>query len=430
MRRIGVRLLAGSVVLAAGLGLGALPVEAAEAAGPPPGRAYELVSPVDDASGAPAGVATEGFPMPGLAPANGNDRVLYGAAAAIGETEVGASNPLIFGRRTPSGWKAATAVRTRDGGESPMPFNAADIAESWINETADRILFNIPVSLGPPQPVSAATGYHTVQRLFDGGTPEWLSAPVGVAPSPTSPNRLHPVASHDLETVAFESTNVLLGDLPAGSTRRVYAYHDGQLKLVSILPDGSVSTVTAALPNGTPNGSINFPALTHQNLISADGRYVFFITIVAGQAIGMRAALYVRDLEEGETLELAPPDKPAMNFVNNSPNEVFSWKPGTNATLGPATLDFKYVATAAEAPVVFFRSESNLTDDASGSDANKIYEANIETGDLTYRPAITGAPLSVSADGQRVIFLTPTGGLNEPWELRFWELQTPEAPCS
>src|SRR5690606_28802228 len=98
-----------------------------------------------------------------------------------------------------------------------------------------------------------------------------------------------------------------------------------------------------------------------------------------------------------------------------------------NASLSLHTVQSGFVFGAADAPVAYFRSDHNLTPEATGTDLNKMYRANLETGEVTFMPGLDGAPVAVSDDGDDVMFLRPTGPANnDPWELRHWSYDAPD----
>lgn len=416
--------LAALAAVGAGLAVSAGP---ATASGPPPGRAYELVSPVDDIGGSPAGVAIDSRPLPGLAPAVGDDRVVYGAVSPIGETESGATNPFIFGRRTATGWKAISGMRTTDGGETALGFNQSDTNKTWINDEGTGLVFMVSNALGLPQPDPNGQVFQSVYRVGEVGLPQWLSGPAPGATLNTVSIPQEVVASRDLQTVAFQSSQPLTPDGPPDGQVGVYALRDGELQLASVLPNGDLPTGHASFANPATTNATNQsdpPALTLRNLLTRDGRYlVFKVGLPDGTA-----ELYVRDLEEGTTRALAPSSGPAVLFGSfQGTDNVYPWIPGGDASTNPVTMPLGFVTVASGASVAFFRSGANLAPGASGSDYDKLYQADLATGELTYRAEIDGPPVELSADGSKVLFLRPTGESRvDPWELRFWDADAPD----
>lgn len=406
--------LAVSVALAGAFAL-LVPAGAATAAGPPPGRAYELVSPADDPGGVPAGVATDAFPMPAIAPAENSDRVVYGAVTSVGEYQSGTMNPLIFGRRTPTGWKAVTGVRTTDGGDTAIEIQRGEPVKAWVDPTGTELAYMTGNGLGAPHPMPGSV-YNSLYRVGETGLPRWMSAPTGGLPLAASPAP-EVVASRDLSTLVFMATAQLTPDAPTGQTV-VYAVRNGALEVASRLPDGSMPTANAILANPhTSSGTIasNPPALTLRNVLTPDGRYVVFGVQVTSTSF----ALYARDLQEGVTRELAPPSGAASGLQQGT------WLPTANATPSITTVPNGYITVAENAPIGFFRSSANLAPGATGTAANKVYEANLANGALTYRAEIDGPPVALAPDGTKVMFLRPTGATANPWELRFWDAADP-----
>jgi hypothetical protein len=410
--------LAVSIALAGALGL--LVPAAATASGPPPGRAYELVSPADDPGGVPAGVATDAYPMPAIVAADNPDRLVYGAVTSVGEYESGTMNPLVFGRRTPTGWAAVTGVRTTDGGDTAIEIQRGEPVKGWVDPSGTELAYMTGNGLGPPHPRPGGV-YNSIYRVGETGLPRWMSAPTAGLPLGASPN-LELAASRDLSTMAFTSTSQLTPDAPSGQNT-VYAIRNGTLEVASLLPDGSVPTAAAYLANphtSAGSNAANPAALTLRNVLSPDGRFLVFAVHVA---TGNSASLYVRDLKQGVTRELASAAGPALSFHSS---QAGTWFPGGNATPNLTTIPNGFVTAADNAPIAFFRSAANLAPGATGTFANKIYEANLATGELTYRAPIDGPPAALSADGTKVMFLRPTGATANPWELRFWDAANPD----
>lgn len=273
---------------------------------------------------------------------------------------------------------------------------------------------NFSYPLGPPHPSITAPLMQAQYRIPELGMPEWLNAPApgGEFRVDISSNvNTNLAASRDLNVVAF---NAEVSLVPGSYPRSVFVVRrNGQIEVGSVLPNGDYNNTRADLAN-TQSSLISTspPALSNRNQLSPDGRFLLF---TAG-ASGVKE-LYVRDLELGVTIKLA---SQALNFQSGG-----TWMPGVSAQPQAATVQSGYAFAASDAPVAFFRSAESLTEDADSTSLTKIFEANLETGDITYRSEINGPPVGVSPDGRRVMFLRPTGAGTQPWEVRMWSADDP-----
>jgi hypothetical protein len=361
------------------------PMAAAE---PPPGRAYELVSPVDDPSGSNAGLLSSGVPVPGMAADDGN-RFLYGAAASMGEAWSGQTNAMIFGDRTPTGWKARTATVSIDHGNTPLQSIGTETTWGWLSSDGGSYSFGTP-NLGAITTPTAANMPGVFRANDDGTAPEWLSRPIdGIAPKlpEGSPNYVQQgiYANDDTSVLTFQSLTPLTGEAPSEGTSAVYASVAGRLELASKLPDGSVPTESSSLICGS--GPLTHPSLLlpYCSALAGDGRFVLFNVGSGGEQ-----SLYVRDLQQGVTRQLSGPavGLPQANLV---------------------------AASRGGARAYFIRGG------VSGA-----YEANLEGGTPILRPAITGQPIGLSADGRHMLFLEAPAAGAEDWTLRYWDDSNPE----
>lgn len=371
----------------------------AAAAEPPPGRAYELVSPANKPSGA-TGLSSRGNVIPARS-ADVPDRLVYGLDSAVGDSPSGTPNTLIFGERTATGWRARTAVRSTDDGNTPLEVGVHEPRPAWMSADGRALAFKVSRPLGwtTPNPVSQ------IFRAEDSdAAPEWLSAPVGADNPVAGVDAGSLSADGDLKTVAFFGTTALTPDAIPG-TSAVYVWRDGGLQVAGRLPDASQSVPA----NGAylANGNTTAPSLVRRNDVADNGRYVLFRA--GGSSI--EAPLYVRDLDAGVTRQLAggsgEPDR-AGNLASAA------------AGVPGSTVQDGLVYGAREAALAYFYGEN------ASQSSRVMYEADLETGLVTARPAIDGAPVGLSADGQRMLFLTKPVGTGTDWELRYWDAADPD----
>lgn len=405
--------------IAGGLLVAAIP--ASSVAAPPPGRAFELVSPPDHLSGAVPGMGTDLYAMPGLSSDDG-DAVLFGAGSTMGPNWSGPTNPMIFGRRTDSGWKLQSAIRSVDEGTTPMEMGKHEAYSGWLTRSGREFLFGT-ASLGstPPSNVSIVNGiYRTTDVL---AAPEWLSKPVvGAAAPGVVPRGVS--AADDTRVAVFESTAPLTADAPSLGTSAVYVQRGGKLELASRMPDNSVPAQNAYLAN--VNGGANIaatspPALRFRNQLAGGGRYVLFL----GGGLATSGSLYVRDLELGVTRQLA-------GGGGGAAANVVELRDGWGGAGGPSAISIDDVTVpsgtvfgAKDGARAFFHEA------ASVNQVPFMYEANLENGTVTARSALTGPPLGLSDDGSKMLFIEPPAGAPGGtfpvgnWTLRYWDADNP-----
>ena len=359
------------------------------AAEPPPGRAYELVSPIDDPSGAYAGLTTDLFPSPGMASDDG-DRFLYQAVAGLDSPWSGPTNPMIFGRRTPTGWKAQTATVSIDHGNTPQVLGGSEAAWGWLTpDGASYVFWGYNLGVAPVAPNQYLPGVY--RSTDDGSAPEWLTRPIdGVAPQPVGGgsgggNFVQTIAfaNRDTSVVALESKAPLSAEAPSAPTPAVYASRAGQLELVSKLPGGAAATEESSLVCST----VQRPAPTTRSCsaLAGDGRFVLFRV---GGAKSTSRSLYVRDLQQQVTRQLSGP------------------------ALGLAEAEL--VAAPRDGARAYFKPLNG-----------PYYEANLEDGTSTVQPAINGKPVGLSPDGRKMLFLEAPAAGAEDWTLRYWDDSSP-----
>ncbi len=225
--------------------------------------------------------------------------------------------------------------------------------------------------------------------------------------------------------VAFSSTAPLTPDAPPLGTSAVYAMWNGELELVSRLPDGSVATQATYMANASKPtaGAKDPPAVAHRNQVAGQGRFVLFRGPLG---LGGISALYVRDLERQVTHQLA----------GGAPGTQKLAMPLDSAWGGAGQTIFADLITVPEGGQVFAARDgarAYFKEEKSLNEAALVHEVNLETGSVTARPAITGPPLQLSPDGRRMLFLAPptvpvgNGTAQGDWTLKYWDAASPDS---
>jgi hypothetical protein len=343
-------------------------------------RAYELVSPPDK-NGNDVGVngqAVQSF----VASADGS-ALTFETLGALPDAQSSTAVNQNLSRRAASGWS------TRPISPPLMPGPHPDLVSfQWFTPDLRHAVLRTPVgpSLAPGDSAGAANLY-----LRDNDADRYTTLS-GLPPSGqvdlASISYVFAGASDDLTHILFESDDALTSDAPpnAQANRNLYEWVDGQVRLATILPDGTPA------PNGGsaggPNGAMsNTQSIVHA--ISADGSRVVFGTPAATVPGG--AQIYVR--EDAQRTLVATASRRTVVDLNAS--EPAFW------------------GATADGSQVFFTSETALTDDAEIG-TRSLYRFDVESGTLTNltvntNPASPGAAIvqgvvGISEDGSYVYF--------------------------
>lgn len=398
----------------------------------PPGRGYELVSPPDRLAGAVPGISTDLFAMPGRSSDDG-EALIFGANVTMGPNWSAPANPMVFAHRTESGWQVRSAVRSTDGGNSLLLLGAADPKSGWLTRNGREFVFgSTHLGEGAEFPLTL----NAVYRSNDASeSPEWLSRPNVGDPTTDNAGMADTVtAADDTRTVAFQSSEPLTADAPPAGTQAVYVRRNGELRLASIDPNGDPFTQRMNLANSVAGHTpANAQSISMRNQLAGNGR--FLLMVDGGESeIGGRS-VYVRDLDAGVTRQLAGPGTgvPTATLLERYwtphipvPGQTYSI-PGVS--LDGQTVPQGTVFAARDGARAFFHPDPDTADDP---DDPKVYDADLATGVVTPRPAITGPPMGLSDDGRHMLFLAPppaaTTGISPTgdWTLRYWSAANPD----
>jgi hypothetical protein len=360
----------------------------AQAASVPEGRGVEMVSPLDKNGGEVSG---NGESV--IAALDGN-AVAYSSRASFGDT-IGSGpvgQTMYLARRGSDGWQshAITPTPAYDAPVSSGVPLVVDFARDLQNALAWAFAL-------PAVPASHTANIYSERTDTDGLSlvTANLAGPQTVAnmASDFGANGVNLVGvSDDGHHVAFNGrATQLLPAAPAG-VPSVYEWDNGALRLVSILPDGSVAAAGAVLPN--PNSD---PSQAYRQTVSPDGSRVLFLSPapVSG-APPVDAQLYER-VDHARTVWVSQPE------VSGSPPAP------ENIVLQEVTGDSRHI--------IFTTTSQLLPDDAnSGSDIylytdtpNPASDANLtlvtSSGDVD--PFLSDGGTAVvgsSDDGSRIYY--------------------------
>ena len=272
----------------------------------PDNRAFEMVSPPNKAGAPVEALTREGGLI--LASEDGN-RLTYVVDGALGEDVQGNRSPewqQVLASRGAGEWESRDIATPSSKAKGIAPGNPPEY--QFFNRDLSTAL-DEPAEPGPEPPlapgVTQATPYLRDSLL---GTFLPLVTEANTPPSTQFGGHIHFVsATPDLSHVVIASEVALA----AGSSRGLYEWSAGQLRFVSLLPNGTQAT-TAEL------GFFN-RALSHA--ISNDGSRIIWGSKEENSG---RGHLYIRDTIKGETIQLdvaqgvAEPEKGSAQFQSAS----------------------------------------------------------------------------------------------------------------
>lgn len=366
MSRASDRVRRSRLVLSSLLAVTALAAASAATAAPvpaPPGRAYEMVSPADKAGSDVSWGSMQATPS--------GDEIAFGATAAYG----GAPTSLLGGVNVATRG-ADWTTRSLDAPQgsaaglliSSVAVNSPDLGTSLVQSSA---------ALTPGAVEGDGNIYVRDNRsgalTFVGTSSDRLFNQLFLfLGSPVSG------MSTDLKHIVFDVGQGTLSADSIANAPNAYEFVDGRLRLVGILPDGTVN----------PTGARTKVTAHDAHVVSDDGRRVYFTVDAYGER-----PLYLR--EDG------------TRTIPISASRV----PGDVGTMYPAT----FGGASADGDVAYFSSMNQLTPASPTQNRPTLYRYQRSTDTLTNltpgpNGADVGAILQVSADG-RYVWFTATADL-------------------
>lgn len=341
-------------------------------------RAYEQVTPVEK-NGAGFGVGGETSTPHHLSPdgSAANWQVLGNYPGT--EVNNGVANDYVAARGA-TGWlspRSFTPAPEPTGIPSGASVStvarwSADLSKAVLEQGTDSAI-----------PGKAPKGIRRALYLREGvGEPLiWITEPTIQAPT-GEPEFSIAGVSADLSRIVFYARSTVEGQpvrlVPADSGRTsgggVYEFTQGQLRLVSILPDDSVPPAGATAPEPNPIAS----AFAQGNQVSSDGSRVVF----AADAPGAPGSNVYMRLDRTSTVLIS--------------KSMITGEPAESATFNYASPD---------GSKVWFTSTDALASGATSGSPN-LYVYDVASQSVTYLSAI-GVPLGLSADGSTFLYVKP-----------------------
>jgi WD40-like Beta Propeller Repeat len=339
--------------------------------GLPDCRAYEQVSPPDKNDNDVGGLTDPLTKPQALASADGQ-ALTFETIGSLPGSQAATTINQNLSRRGPAGWATEPITPPqaprRDAAFPSFQFFTPDLAQAIVS-----------APLSPPLAAGAVPG---VANLYirDNHSGRYTTLSVNPPANLDGQGFSFAGASSDLKHVIFESQEALTPDAPVVPfLTNLYEWTGGQLRLVTILPDGTPA------PNGGGAGHVagaSAGTYSLNHVISADGSRIVF-----GVGDGDGGRIYLR--EDGvRTVEVtrshrAGSDPPGAKFWGASP----------------------------DLSKIYFSSGAALTNDAPANSSN-LYRYDTDTDTLT---DITANPLgsgqsqflgveAMSQDGSYVYF--------------------------
>jgi hypothetical protein len=236
--------------------------------------------------------------------------------------------------------------------------------------------YSLLTTTAPPEPPAAGCG-----RCF-----EHVDAPAFAG------------ASSEFGHVIFEANDSLVTGAPAGGVQNLYESTAGQVRLVGILPDGTVPAGGATAGAGIEASGENAGEL--RNAISQDGSHVLFEAVADG---GVPDEQQKGDIElydrtgDSSTVEVSAPAPGAQLSSCETEAGVCSPQPA------------QFWAASADGSVVYFTSKAALTKEShTGPEpeapGNDLYRYDVEGHTLTdLTPDVYNHKPGEETDGARVL---------------------------
>lgn len=393
------------------------PLRVGPAALLPDCRAYEQVSPVEKGGfDAVSRVSLLAYPV--QASPSGEAVAYMGSGSFAGAAGSGLPNAHLS-RRGEEGWQTAELTpptpQATYAGLAPLGYDFSEDLSQGILKVAKEALTSLPA------------GSEDLYNLFWRHSAGSYSLVNSGSPSTAPPSGCEPCfealdapafagASSSFDRILFEADDSIAGTgAPEGFFGNLYESASGVLRLVGILPDGSIAAGGAvAGAGGEFFGGVNYSSAATTALrdvnhaMSAEGTRVLFEASADGglpdPAQSEMTELYDR-IEGERTVEVSAPAAGAAP-ANTSPEPAQFW------------------AASADGSLVFFTSSAELTTPSNTGSANAsqdLYRYDERSGaltdlsvDTTPTDASTGAGVQgvvgASTDGSYVYFVA-TGQL-------------------
>ncbi len=325
-------------------------------------RAYEVVSPQVKEGNDVIGLLEGGQ----VEASQAGDAVVFSALGSFAEPVAGALLNIYLSGHGEQGW-STHSISPREGIDPPYLAEAAVFYAFTNDLTAGIVIDSMPLVPGAPEHVK------NIYRRDNSDSSYGLYTPTGPPASQFAPAPSYLAASTDLRHVVFSDEAQLTPDAPEAGINdpNLYESSDGEMRLVGILPDGSVAPRGVSLGGWTTTGSV-------ANAVSEDGSRVFFTAKATPEALA--TGIYMRE-DGAHTVQISPPgDRAAYWTASSSGSKVLFSRPDGS---GAPELDLYDVASgvttqiapSAGGPTGFYQATGLI---AANDDLTHVYFVSTE----------------------------------------------------
>jgi hypothetical protein len=420
----------------------------AAVSGLPDGRVYEEVTPPDKngnyvASGGLPATEDHGY---SAAAANGAALVFLGSGA-MGDAVASVLGPYVA-RRGSSGWSTSSAL--------PPQLGVTIIGDPQIlDPSADfsSFVFGTEQPYSTEQPSGPSRSVNLYRSENPSLAPVWLGKPTIEAPIPLpghntgEDNYIVAGESPTASTIYFSYSGTLVGqddsrapnvgEGTAGKPTDPWGFYEWTqatgLQTAGELPNGSVSAFGAvpAAVAGDGHNTAGWQAADFNNEISSTGTRAFFVSpdpvasTVTNEAACEAEGPCTTEPPELYLRETEPSGAKRTVLLSQSQLAGHVGEPATHGVLSVTdalierggTPDSADVYASPDGSRAFFVSTDRLTQEAPEDASPKEYDANTESGSLTYLPGVVGPIVASSRNGSTFIFENTAA---TPKELDLW----------
>lgn len=398
-------------------------------------RAYEMVSPIDkdggNAVGRPGGAAADQSSISG-------DGFTFSSYRSFGDAQGANFFTQYLAERGATGWSSnaisppmgATFVAVKNIPGNDFRFFSEDLCTGWFVRNSD-----------PPLTEDAPESYANLYRQSNCpvGSPDYVPT-VDVPVQESLPFTFWPELqglSEDGETTVFRANGKLTSDAASGpELRQVYARVDGELELVSVLPDGKPSSTNSTVGSAADNSDSEGVEDMVARAVSADGSRIYW---TQG---GKKGKVYVR-VNGSNTRKVSElvSEKDAQFWTASTDGSIayFTVKSvfenGTlyrydfdAATATPIASEVPgVIGTSVDGSLVYFVSEEALAPGAVAEAPNLYLDQEGELTLVTPLDPADSSPIRASMtstspaerlsritdDGSHLVFVSTSGELSE-----------------
>jgi hypothetical protein len=388
-------------------------------------RAYEMVSPVDKLGGdIIVQMSALGFPAGLNQAAEDGERITYSSYRALADSASAGYSSQFLASRTASGWSTEAISPPREGPpvygglslDAPYKAFLDDLSVGWLRQETDPLL----------APNAVPDFANLYERTLPGGG---YSAITTTAPTNQQASGYVPDIqgfSADGSRTVFGANGKLTSNASANNIWQVYESFEGTVRLVSIRPNGSASSVDAFVGSSTREQGAQGEGrgANVSTAVSDDGSKIYWSEEADG-----KGKIYVR-VNRTKTVQVsagpatfwaASPSGTEAVYTEAGELKLFNLEAGQSTVL--ASTVHGVLGASSDLRRVYFVATGVLANGAEAGNPNLyLYEAGqplhyiatLSSADLGEAPGSIGVDLlapwrrvaRVSPDGRSVVFMS------------------------